>query len=355
MTKTLAVFSFLILFICNTFGQADSVKQKRTFIPVPLVYLTPETNWAFGGAVLFVIPSKHVGIQPTQIQGGAVYTLNKQILTYASFRNYSRKWLTHGEIGFYKYAFRVYDYDLQNKEKFEVYDVNFPRIRMHGYRRIKDNIFAGLAYWMEDYDVGKIEEGGILSKAYYSGSDGSFVSGLGPVFIIENRDNILNPSRGWYAEGSAIFSNGAFGSSHDFVNTDINARYYKRISKSNILAVESYVGAKFGDTPFQILSQVGGNKRMRGYFEGQYRDKYMIQNQVELRHSFGKSRWGACVFVSHASISTHLMNADGLLNLYAYGLGARFMLSKKDKLNVRFDIAWGKNTSGTYLTIGEAF
>lgn len=355
MNKIFIAFSISFLVLQSIIAQSDSIKKKNTFIPVPLVYFTPETNWAFGGAAIFVIPSNNADIQPTQIQGGVAYTLNKQILSYASFRRYTKNWLTLGEVGYYKYAFRVYDYDINNKDSFEIYDVNFPRIRMHAYRRIKNNTFVGLAYWMEDYNVKNVEVGKVLASKYYEGSEGSFVSGVGPVFIIENRDNILNPSKGWYAEGSAIFSGDFLGSSHSFINTDVNSRYYTRLGKSDILALESYVGAKFGETPFQLLSQVGGNKRMRGYFEGQYRDKYMIQNQVELRHTFGSSRWGICAFASHAAISTHLMNTDGTLHLFGYGLGGRFMLSKRDKLNVRLDLAWGKNTSGTYLTIGEAF
>jgi outer membrane translocation and assembly module TamA len=37
------------------------------------------------------------------------------------------------------------------------------------------------------------------------------------------------------------------------------------------------------------------------------------------------------------------------------GLGLRFQLSKKQKLNVRLDYGFGVRSQGFYLTFGEAF
>jgi len=36
-------------------------------------------------------------------------------------------------------------------------------------------------------------------------------------------------------------------------------------------------------------------------------------------------------------------------------LGLRYLWNRKDKLSIRIDIAWGKDTSGLYITIKKAF
>jgi hypothetical protein len=40
---------------------------------------------------------------------------------------------------------------------------------------------------------------------------------------------------------------------------------------------------------------------------------------------------------------------------YSVGAGVRFVLDAKEKLNVRMDIGFGKDTAGLYFAIEEAF
>ena len=40
---------------------------------------------------------------------------------------------------------------------------------------------------------------------------------------------------------------------------------------------------------------------------------------------------------------------------YAYGAGLRFRLTKRDRLNLRADYGVAAESSGFYLTLGEAF
>ena len=47
--------------------------------------------------------------------------------------------------------------------------------------------------------------------------------------------------------------------------------------------------------------------------------------------------------------------ADAALFHFAGGVGLRFALKDDDRLNIRIDRGWGRGTSGTYFTIGEAF
>ena len=40
---------------------------------------------------------------------------------------------------------------------------------------------------------------------------------------------------------------------------------------------------------------------------------------------------------------------------WTVGGGLRYLLNSKERINVRFDFAFGPNTHGSYLTVGEAF
>jgi len=41
--------------------------------------------------------------------------------------------------------------------------------------------------------------------------------------------------------------------------------------------------------------------------------------------------------------------------LYTYGGGLRFKIDRESNVNIRFDYALGKNSSGFYIGFGEAF
>ena len=37
------------------------------------------------------------------------------------------------------------------------------------------------------------------------------------------------------------------------------------------------------------------------------------------------------------------------------GVGVRFLLAKQNRINLRFDYAWGQDSSAFYIGLGEAF
>ena len=116
-----------------------------------------------------------------------------------------------------------------------------------------------------------------------------------------------------------------------------------------------------GDVPFGSLGLLGGIKHMRGYYEGFFRDKRMIEGQAELRWPLfnrWKGNWDRFGVAGFGGLGTVARNAKALaLNdvVYSYGAGLRILLDRKQGINLRVDYAQGEETSGFYLTIGEAF
>ena len=109
-----------------------------------------------------------------------------------------------------------------------------------------------------------------------------------------------------------------------------------------------------GDAPFNMLSEVGGGKRMRGYYQGRFRDDNLLLAQTELRLNIFR-RWGGVLFASSAVLG----NQKDILRFndpkFTYGTGIRFTANRRDHLNIRLDYALGKEGGNFYFTIGEAF
>jgi hemolysin activation/secretion protein len=80
----------------------------------------------------------------------------------------------------------------------------------------------------------------------------------------------------------------------------------------------------------------------------------MLTAQAEYRWRFYK-RWGAVAFAGVGQVAENFgdYNTDNLLP--SAGIGARFMLSEKNRLNLSVDYAVGKDTSALYFYVAESF
>src|SRR5690606_28475029 len=80
----------------------------QTFVPVPVVYFTPETNWAFGARASYTFHLDTLHRRPSTLQLGGIYTLRKQFLSTFNFNLYhpEKRWELEGDAGYYKYVYK---------------------------------------------------------------------------------------------------------------------------------------------------------------------------------------------------------------------------------------------------------
>lgn len=353
-----AIAAFCLLMAHGLSAQSGSKNGKNySLFPFPVVYYTPETNFVFGAAanVTFRLRADSLNINPSTITGGAAYSLNEQLLTYVTYQLFTKnnRHYLFGEAGYYRYTYFFYGTG-QNEVPEELYEVNFPRVEVNATRRIMPKLFAGLTYQLEEYAIVEVAENGALAMNSVPGANGSFTSALGPLLVLDTRDQVFYPKSGFYAELSTVFSNRYTGSTHRFRKSVFDLAYYEALGDILVLAFNSYNSFVQGTAPFQQQSLLGGNKRMRGYYEGRYIDKNMAVLQAEARVEVYR-RYGAVAFISAGALG----NENRFLRInetrFSYGAGLRFAINKEDHLNLRLDYAWGQNTSGFYLTVGEAF
>jgi len=336
----------------------DSTTQKNySFVPLPLIYFTPETKWGFGvGAFLaFRFKGQDQTVPSSQLTLGFAYTTEKQFLSYLPFQLFVKdgKVKLYGELGYYRYVYRYYGNGSEAiEEDEEIYSVNYPRIRMNALYRIHPKIFTGVRYFMDDFDITELDAEGVLANQNILGNKGGLVSALGVVANYDSRDDVFYPYKGSIIEISYLINAKKLGSDFEYQKIFLDAARYFNFGKNNILALNLYTELTFGDAPFNQLSLLGGTKRMRGYLEGRFRDDHYLAFQSEYRFPIYK-RFKGVFFGNLGSVGSQ---EDGLENLlFSYGLGLRIGISKKERINLRLDYGFGKNTSGFYLTFGEAF
>ena len=191
-------------------------------------------------------------------------------------------------------------------------------------------------------------------QAYLYGQKRSYTAtGIGLIVEYDSRDFIPNPYRGVYVSfQECFFPKGLGNCERSLWRTTFTADAYRRVWKGGILAADLYAVFNSEGTPWPMLARLGGNQRMRGYYQGRYTDNDMITLQVELRQRIWR-RIGCTVWGGAGNVFPSLDRFDWSHTLPNYGVGLRWELKKR--VNVRLDYGFGKKTSGFLLSINEAF
>ena len=351
----------LLLLSITVFGQRKDSASNRVISVLPVVYFTPETNWAFGGTsiALFLPPEGDSIVRSSSVQALAVYTLNRQILLWLPFQLFLKenKYWVYGQLGYYRYPYLYNGIGNEAPEDFEEdYSARFPRLRIHALRRFGSKIYAGPIYWFQHTVVFETEEGGVLAGRTVPGSDESLISAAGPMVIYDTRDNQFFPEKGSLIRMSALFNNGAFGSDFSYEQYLLDARKYLAIKKKHILAGQFYTVMTQGTAPFNQMALLGGPERMRGYRQGIYRDKHLMMAQLEYRSPYWKDRVGGALFAGYGGV------ADGIDKYRvedlrpSFGGGLRLRVLPQERINLRLDLGFGESgNQGVYVTFSEAF
>jgi len=346
-------------------SEADSGKTNITDTPfkkgslstLPIIFYSPETRLAFGVAAVYAFRKDSLQYYPSQVQFGLAYTINDQLLLYLPYRLYlnKEKYLLYGEFGYYMYSYNFYGIgNEQDPDYEELYGINFLRIRMSFLRRVQKNLYLGVRYWLEDYKITETEEGMQFASGEIVGSESGLVSGLGLVANYDSRDNLFFPTKGFFVESTFQRYDKAIGSKYEYTRFLIDGSTYLSLAKNHVLAFNGVADFISGNPPFNQMAVLGGTKRMRGFYEGRYRDKNALITQAEYRFPLA-GRFGLAAFMAYGAVADEVSNFE--LNNFRLtgGGGLRFAINRKEHINIRVDYGFGKQSSGLYFTIGEAF
>jgi hypothetical protein len=330
------------------------------YIISPFAFYLPETNLVIGAGIKrFYHFGNDSTTRTSNIASSLQYSLNGQYLFRSQYQVFTKneKYYINGFLGFSRFPITFYGIGNQiDMSKNEPVTFDYFRFENLTYRKIGQNSFAGLGWrYFNMFNI-KTQLNGKMETEDIEGNRGSRVSGLNISYLFDNRDNILTPSKGVFAQLVYSIHSNATGSSHTFNRLQFDTRYYFKPFKKreDVLAFQGYGFLSVGDVPFNELAQLGGDMIMRGYFQGSYRDKNLLAFQSEYRLQILK-RWGIVGFAGAGGISDAMIDFE-LKNVKAsYGGGLRFKINRKENVNLRMDYGFGNGQQNIYFFIAEAF
>jgi outer membrane protein assembly factor BamA len=352
----LAVFSFK----SNSYAQKDSASTKRLLV-FPVVAKSIETGWSFGtvGTFTFRLSAKDTISRTSNLQILALYSTKKQLVTALAGSQYfhNENYILNEQVSFSSFPDKFWGLGKNTADAAEEsYKFKQYYVYLHLLRKLAPGLFAGLLFETQKvWDITYVP-GGLFDQQNILGRNGYQVAGLGGSLTYDKRNSAFSPDNGVFCQFSFNHFDKFWGSDYNYTNYVVDLRKYIPIGHtSQVLAFQLFSFNNAGEVPIRSLAAFGGASRMRGYYEGRYKDLNQLIVQGEYRFPVYK-RFGAVLFGGGGNVS-RTMTEYAINDLkFSYGAGIRFALDKKEKLNLRVDYGLGEGkNSGFYLQLGEAF
>lgn len=336
--------------------------EKSGTVAIPLLYYTPDTRWAFGGAGVHYFklePKDESGIETrmSYIQFLADYTQNKQLDVWSVWNVFTANedYLLKGELRYRTFPDRFYELGNQSRlETEEFYEYNLVSIKSLFLKQVSPGFFAGFDYHFESEFGFKYQEGGLLQSGQIQGYRGGIGSALGLVAVYDTRDIVINAYSGRLAEFSSYFYTPILGSTFSFSVLNGLYQQYWEFKPKHVIALQSRVRLSFGDVPFLDLSTLGSDDLLRGYPKNRFRDHHFAATQVEYRFPLFW-RFGLVTFAGVGDVFNNVNDLSLGTAKYSVGSGLRFIINPAERLNIRLDYGHGREGGYFYFMVSESF
>ncbi|WP_207430385.1 BamA/TamA family outer membrane protein [Sabulibacter ruber] len=323
----------------------------------PVAYYTPETQFGFGTKLIHVRKSEGFlpTDRPTVYSPTLVYTTRKQILTAFTadvWRKHNKEHF-QGQVEYNDYPY--FFFGLGNEapdHQEEAYTSRTVNFAAQYERAFYGKVYLGARYEFKYETIPEVEPGGQLAEKTILGSEGTRSSGFGPSLMVDSRDNVFTPTRGYFNQVSAMFFGKYLGGETNFNRYKVDLRKYQKIGPG-VFAVQGLFTFVTGDAPFQFLSPLGGVNVMRGLLEGRFRDEDAAVIQADYRFPLFW-RIGGAVFGGAGQVSRRI--PDFAFNRFHLtgGGGLRYKLNNEGMV-VRGDVAFSDQGMYLYFAFSEAF
>ena len=339
-------------------GGTQEVDSSKTVdwgvLPGP--FYMPETSFGIGVALVGLYRPDRKPDTPLSSLTLTGYTSVTGLFGF-SFDNYSYfdgdRWrlFVDGSLSHQPSEFWGIGYAAGRDDHSQEYTANVFDLWSKGFVRIAPDTWAGVGWSVAQLHAGELEDGPSNAVLATEAGRSNFASGLSAHLLNDTRDFAPNPAHGHVLSVDYAAYAPAVGGEQRF--DAVTARYaqYHPLGAGDTLAFELYGDFRSGDVPWNLLPTLGNDARMRGYYEGRYRDRDVVSTQLEWRHPFawrhGMTLWaGAGTLAPRSSeLGEHW--------LPSFGAGYRFMF--KPRVNVRLDLGIGRDSAGFYFQVGEAF
>ncbi len=223
-----------------------------------------------------------------------------------------------------------------------------------GMRNIGKNIFVGPRFQYRRLSAsidGPPPPGGFVVPAIDIKSTSA---ALGVHVQRDRRDSTFYPTKGSLFDLTGDFFDQAWGSRREYQTYKIAYNGFREMATRQILAYRVMACSANGSVPFYDLCLFGYNNDLRGYTTGQFQNRRMFATQAEYRLEWRK-RLGLVAFGGVGGVGRGWSDFRSDQLLQAGGAGLRFTLDKKNHINYRVDVAFGRDGRTLSIGVGEAF
>lgn len=337
----------------NGFAQDSLRTRKIKVLPVPALGYAPETKTYFGAVALFTINLyQDTNTRSSVAKFEVNYTQLKQLIIETEWNYFFKKekWFTQGLLHYSIYPDLYYGIGSQTLESSKTsFQSNRFKTEMSVLKKIQENWFAGVGIRYFDYShISTLNSPNTFTELHRNTSYGIQLNA-----VRDARNNILTPTKGSYFRA---LNNHSVSTSY-YSHISVDYRKYITLGKKikQTLSSRVYSTHVIGNAPFYDLALLGGDKLVRGYYFGRFRDKNLSTVQFEYRACLFW-RIGIAAFGGLSSVYSNLNDVGVNKVKTNYGVGLRFVVDKKERTNLRFDYAIGQNgQTGFYVSFGESF
>jgi len=347
----------LPVYLCAQEKDSSETADLNWFA-APIVFYSPESNLALGAlGILSFHLSDSLNSKPSKIEVYGYYTLNTQYsfstkpeIYFDDDKFYLSSYLNYSKVIDKFYSIGNNTEEIENPD----YEARSSLVFIKFQRKISHNLNAGIVYELRNYKIIDNKENPYLLSGLVYGSDGGVTSGLGLVISYDSRNNIYYPENGSFYEIASTFFNEKLGSDYNYSKVSIDLRKFHKIVDEQVLGFQFFYNFIGGSAPFYDIPPLGGEIIMRGYFTGRYRDRHHFATQLEYRI---RAWWkfGLVGFIGMGDVAGDFTKFALKDFKYSYGAGLRFRFDDDELLDLRADVGFGKNSSGFYFSLNQAF
>lgn len=342
----------------QTATKADD-DSSSGLVPIPALYYTPETSIAAGAVLIYYYrnPGDSPNTKPSQIKPIVIATGKKQLITSLLM---TRRWNDGRDqvsvSGRYRrYPDKLWDIGpVSTPESEEDYSCNIAGAEAFWQHAVGGYVDVGPIVSLNTYQVTKKQKDGQLMEGQLTGVDGARSAAYGILVGHDSRDGIFAPSRGVLASLRLSRVNDMEYGHSPYDEEVIDARHYLSIVDSHILVFRLMGQRQMGDVPFRDLASLGGPERMRGYYEGRFRDKASLSAEEEYRFPLWRRLRGA-FFGSVGNVGKDFDQILKTSKKFAVGGGVRYVVKEKEGISIRVDVGRTTESAGLYVQLNEAF
>ena len=326
---------------------------------LPIAFYAPETSLALGaGSFIFEdrAPSGPGPRRDDSLALVAIGTLNQQFVVAVEGTKYldQDRFRLGVELVASHFPNRFWGLGNDTPDSFDRFTPSRAAATLGLGLRVFEELYLGLATSGGFFATSGYAEDGMVADYFADHRPRGHMLGGGPFLSRDTRDDAMNPRSGSLTAINALFFRRGLGSSHGYQRLDLDQRWYLPTGARGVLALQAYGELLNGDVPLNELPALGGSARLRGFYEGRYRDRIYLMTQAEWRVPV-VWRLALAPFAAAGDVFPELASVSAQRVKLAGGLGLRVNLKQERALNLRIDLAVASNSTGVYVNLGEAF